>query len=127
MAIFGDMNQQGALSSGYAYAKQTCSSSQNGRGGTFYVLRDAAFFKSMTALLAGKSAPTTAAGYGSAPAAPYFEPPVKKTTVKKSATKTAVNATTKKAVKKTASKSPVVKKAVTKVPAKKTTRKATSK
>ncbi len=142
MAIFGDMNQQGALSSGYAYAKQTCSSSQNGRGGTFYVLRDAAFFKSMTALLAGKSAPTTPAGYGSAPAAPNFEPPVKKTAVKKvpvkkvvvkkTAAKTAVKATTKKAVKKTASKSPVVKKAAKKatakkVTAKKITRKATSK
>ncbi|MCX6855072.1 MAG: hypothetical protein NTV80_09220 [Verrucomicrobia bacterium] len=137
MAIFGDMNQQGALSSGYAYAKQTCSSSQNGRGGTFYVLRDAAFFKSMTTLLAGKSAPTTPAGYGSAPAAPEMEPPVKKTTVKKTAVKkvaakktaakTAVKATAKKAVKKTASKSPVVKKAVKKAPAKKTTRKATSK
>jgi hypothetical protein len=57
ICIFGDMNQQGALSPGYAYAKQTCSSSQNGRGGTFYVLENKTLFASLTALLKGDTAP----------------------------------------------------------------------
>lgn len=48
--IFGDMNQQGALSG-------NCGSSQNGRGGLFYVLEDPALFTSTTALLAGTSSP----------------------------------------------------------------------
>ena len=55
--IFGDMNQQGALWSGEDYKNQKCSSSQNGRGGTFYVLDNAELHKSMSALLAGESAP----------------------------------------------------------------------
>jgi len=57
LCIFGDMNQQGALAPNYAYSGQTCSSSQNGRGGTFYVLNNAVLFKSLTQLLAGDSAP----------------------------------------------------------------------
>jgi hypothetical protein len=57
LCIFGDMNQQGALGPGYAYEKQTCASSQNGRGGTFYVLENEALFKSLTALLKGDTAP----------------------------------------------------------------------
>ena len=51
--IFGDMNQQGDASN-----PQKCGSSQNGRGGTFYVLSDAALAKDVTALIAGGTAPT---------------------------------------------------------------------
>jgi hypothetical protein len=49
--IFGDMNQQGALSG-------KCGSSQNGRGGTFYVLEDATLANSVSALIKGNTAPT---------------------------------------------------------------------
>ncbi len=59
VVIFGDMNQQGALSPGDAYTHQKCSSSQNGRGGTFYVVRDAALSKSLAGLIAGETAPDT--------------------------------------------------------------------
>ncbi len=55
--IFGDMNQQGALAPGYAHPGQTCTSSQNGRGGTFYALKNAALQASLTQLLQGGSAP----------------------------------------------------------------------
>jgi ribonuclease I len=48
--IFGDLNQQGALSG-------NCGSSQNGRGGTFYVIKSKQLFESMTELLKGDSAP----------------------------------------------------------------------
>ena len=51
LAIFADLNQQGAL-------KGNCASSQNGRGGLFYVLENEALFDDMTRLLAGKVAPT---------------------------------------------------------------------
>jgi hypothetical protein len=50
-AVFGDMNQQGALSG-------NCQSSQNGRGGLFYVLDDAALAASVGALIADPSAPS---------------------------------------------------------------------
>lgn len=53
-AIFGDMNQQGALSEGADYESQKCSSSQNGRGGTFYVLESPAMQKSLDKLISGK-------------------------------------------------------------------------
>ena len=59
LCIFGDMNQQGALGPDYAYKGQTCSSSQNGRGGLFYVLDNKAMFESLTALLKGDTAPET--------------------------------------------------------------------
>ncbi|WP_293369809.1 deoxyribonuclease II family protein [Phenylobacterium sp.] len=49
-AIFGDMNQQGALSG-------KCDSSQNGRGGLFYVVSDAKLSASVGELIAGKTAP----------------------------------------------------------------------
>ncbi|MEI6021393.1 MAG: deoxyribonuclease II family protein [Bacteroidota bacterium] len=52
LCIFGDMNQQGTMSG-------NCSSSQNGRGGTFYVLENQQLFTSLTSLLSGDSAPTT--------------------------------------------------------------------
>jgi hypothetical protein len=51
--IFGDMNQQGASREG-----QNCGSSQNGRGGLFYVIDDAALAESVTKLIAGGSAPS---------------------------------------------------------------------
>jgi hypothetical protein len=51
-AIFSDLNQQGALSG-------NCKSSQNGRGGLFYVLKDKSLFDDMTKLLDGKTAATT--------------------------------------------------------------------
>jgi hypothetical protein len=44
-AIFGDMNQQGSLSG------PNCNSSQNGRGGLFYVVEDAALAKSVRSLI----------------------------------------------------------------------------
>jgi hypothetical protein len=59
-SIFGDMNQQGALHKGYAYDTQKCDSSQNGRGGLFYVLDNPDLFNSITKLLEGASAPTSA-------------------------------------------------------------------
>jgi len=49
--IFGDMNQQGTLSGPH------CDSSQNGRGGLFFVLRDPALFHSVQQLLQGQTAP----------------------------------------------------------------------
>ena len=60
LSIFGDMNQQGALCKGYNDPDQPCSSSQNGRGGLFYVLDHAEFHGQLSALLAGQSAPTEA-------------------------------------------------------------------
>lgn len=59
LCIFGDMNQQGALGPDYAYKGQTCSSSQNGRGGLFYVLDNESMFQSLAALLKGDTAPDT--------------------------------------------------------------------
>ena len=59
LSIFGDMNQQGALRPGYDSARQKCSSSQNGRGGTFYALDNKALWQSITALLTGESAPSS--------------------------------------------------------------------
>jgi Deoxyribonuclease II len=48
-AIFGDMNQQGALSG-------NCKSSQNGRGGLFYVVDDDSLWASVTSLITGPPA-----------------------------------------------------------------------
>ena len=52
-AIFGDMNQQGSL----APAVRPCTSSQNGRGGLFYVLKDARLSEGLKGLMAGGTAP----------------------------------------------------------------------
>jgi hypothetical protein len=57
ICIFGDLNQQGALRTGYAHAGQPMTSSQNGRGGTFYVLENQILFESLTELLKGDTAP----------------------------------------------------------------------
>ncbi len=54
--IFGDMNQQGTLSG------PNCDSSQNGRGGLFYVLDNKALSDSVTSLISGDSAPTSPPG-----------------------------------------------------------------
>jgi hypothetical protein len=51
-SIFGDMNQQGTASG------TNCASSQNGRGGLFYVLNDANLSESLTSLINGGTAPT---------------------------------------------------------------------
>ena len=51
--IFGDLNQQGSLSG-------TCDSSQNGRGGLFFVVSNDRLFESVTSLINGSSAPTRA-------------------------------------------------------------------
>jgi len=48
-AIFGDMNQQGALSG-------KCKSSQNGRGGLFYVVNQPQLFQSVRDLIKGDTA-----------------------------------------------------------------------
>ncbi|MFN7997934.1 MAG: deoxyribonuclease II family protein [Bryobacteraceae bacterium] len=48
--IFGDMNQQGALS-------DDCASSQNGRGGMFYVIDNQKLSESVASLIQGESAP----------------------------------------------------------------------
>jgi hypothetical protein len=49
-AVFGDLNQQGKLSG-------KCSSSQNGRGGMFFVVEDAALAAGVRGLIAGDTAP----------------------------------------------------------------------
>jgi Deoxyribonuclease II len=56
-AIFGDMNQQGALT-GTTTAE--CSPSQNGRGGLFFVMEQPQLAADLTTLLAGDSAPIEA-------------------------------------------------------------------
>jgi hypothetical protein len=53
ISIFGDMNQQGTLSND---AVHKCSSSQNGRGGLFYIVKDAKLFQGLTSLLQGDTA-----------------------------------------------------------------------
>lgn len=50
--IFGDLNQQGSLS-----PPPGCDSSQNGRGGMFFVLQDDKLFQSMHDLIEGDTAP----------------------------------------------------------------------
>jgi hypothetical protein len=50
-AIFGDLNQQGTLSGPH------CDSSQNGRGGLFFVIEDAQLSGSVRDLIQGETAP----------------------------------------------------------------------
>lgn len=52
LAIFGDMNQQGSLSG------PNCKSSQNGRGGLFYVVNNKELSDSVGKLIAGSTAST---------------------------------------------------------------------
>ena len=51
LSIFGDLNQQGVLSG------NTCNSSQNGRGGLFFVIKNRELAKSVSDLIKGDSAP----------------------------------------------------------------------
>ncbi len=53
LAIFGDMNQQGAISGN----KKACASSQNARGGLFFVIHDENLATRVTRLLHGSTAP----------------------------------------------------------------------
>jgi len=53
-AIFGDMNQQGSASG------PNCASSQNGRGGLFYVVDNTELFDGLKNLINGGTAPTGA-------------------------------------------------------------------
>jgi hypothetical protein len=53
-AIFGDMNQQGTVSG------PNCESSQNGRGGLFYVVDNLDLSDSLASLIKGESAPAKA-------------------------------------------------------------------
>ena len=53
LAIFGDMNQQGAVAG-------NCASSQNGRGGLFFVVENQVLTSSLTGLIDGDTAPTKA-------------------------------------------------------------------
>ncbi len=54
-AIFGDMNQQGTIAAG----SRPCTSSQNGRGGMFYVLKDVTLTNEVSQLITGERAPTS--------------------------------------------------------------------
>lgn len=137
LCIFGDMNQQGALAPNYAYPKQLCNSSQNGRGGTFYVVSDAGLWTSLTALLNGASAPIKANDGstvgGSGANAPTVRSPKasasKKTSAKASgAKKTSSNTPKRKTAKKASAekrKAPARKKR--RVPARDSARKAVKK
>ncbi|OGS93188.1 MAG: hypothetical protein A2061_01510 [Gallionellales bacterium GWA2_59_43] len=55
LSIFGDMNQQGTLC-GIEKEKVPCASSQNGRGGLFFVLQQKELYESLSVLLKGESA-----------------------------------------------------------------------
>jgi hypothetical protein len=60
--VFGDMNQQGTLvpkAKGKA-GKLACSSSQNGRGGLFFVIENAPLAAGLLGLMDGKTAPYAA-------------------------------------------------------------------
>jgi hypothetical protein len=56
-AIFGDLNQQGQLGDVANPNGSKCASSQNGRGGMFFVLSDPTLQTGITKLIAGQSAP----------------------------------------------------------------------
>jgi len=53
LTVFGDMNQQGCVSSSTC----KCNSSQNGRGGMFFVVDDGSLHDDVSKLLQGKTAP----------------------------------------------------------------------
>jgi hypothetical protein len=56
-AIFGDLNQQGKLGTAADNGDKTCASSQNGRGGMFFVLSDPTLSSGISKLITGKIAP----------------------------------------------------------------------
>ena len=55
-AIFGDLNQQGSINP----VKGKCDSSQNGRGGMFFVVENNDLFDTVTGLLDGETEPVKA-------------------------------------------------------------------
>lgn len=59
--IFGDLNQQGALADDPRTTRDECASSQNGRGGMFFVVDNRALHDSVFRLIAGSTAPSAAA------------------------------------------------------------------
>jgi Deoxyribonuclease II len=116
ICIFGDENQQGAVSSGNnpdTGKPQKCNSSQNGRGGTYYVVKNPALFKSLTQLFDGRTAGTDASSTDlSGIEKSATKKPAAKPASKKAAPKKAAPAKPKKAaVKKAAPKKAVAKKA----------------
>ena len=123
LSIFGDMNQQGAMGPNYAHEGQTCSSSQNGRGGTFYVVNDPALFKSLTALLKGDTAPVRGNDGTSGGSAPSTSDSSEKKPAKQKPARS--GGKTKKPAKKkpTKKKKPVKKKSAVKSKDKKTAKK----
>lgn len=134
LCIFGDMNQQGALGPDYAYKGQKCNSSQNGRGGTFYVVNNASLFQSLTSLLKGDSAPVknndgSPAGGSSVAAASVSAKPAdeKKKEVKSVKADKKKEAPKKKETRKSAPKKKAAKKAVKKKEVKKSAKKAAPK
>jgi hypothetical protein len=105
ICIFGDENQQGVVRSGTdpeTGKAEICSSGQNGRGGTYYVLNNPGLFKSLTQLFKGRTAGTDAASTDlSGIEKPSSKKPVAKSTTKKAAPKKVVATKAKKvAVKK---------------------------
>jgi hypothetical protein len=52
-AIFGDLNQQGTINP----VKGACDSSQNGRGGMFFVVKNDELFKTLSGMLEGEDEP----------------------------------------------------------------------
>ncbi|MEA3061275.1 MAG: hypothetical protein QOJ94_1056 [Sphingomonadales bacterium] len=74
-SIFGDMNQQGALSGD----KDACHSSQNFRGGLFFVVENQALHDSVKDLLEGCTAPQVLASGAAATTCVVPPPPAKKT------------------------------------------------
>jgi hypothetical protein len=52
LVIFSDLNQQGRLTA-------KCDSSQNGRGGLFFIVDDAALHASVSSLIGGETGPRT--------------------------------------------------------------------
>jgi len=56
-AIFGDLNQQGQLGSFTDASQKVCASSQNDRGGLFFVIDNETLADSLSSLISGKIAP----------------------------------------------------------------------
>jgi hypothetical protein len=56
-AIFGDMNQEGTLTAAGTTSIKKCATSQNGRGGLFFVMNNTQLFTSVSNLIKGDTAP----------------------------------------------------------------------
>lgn len=70
LAIMGDMNQQGS----YDPKDRSCSSSQNGRGGMFFVVDDATLHKGLMEMMTGETAPYYGGAPGPSPSGPSPPP-----------------------------------------------------